>query len=442
MRHIVVADDLTGAVESLAAFARKGVGSVVMRWTEGGPGATVDCTGGALGAPGIVAIASASRNMSEDAAIRRIGEIRDWVVAHGHGVTLIKKIDSGLRGAIATELRLLVRTGECTDGSLPPLLVVPALPAQGRSTISGVQFMHGLPVSDSDSGTDVLSPVRSSVVSDHLPEGYVVTELSLDVVRSEFLGPSLANTLSPGAAVIVDAETEDDLRAIAHAFRGSSDVVVVASSGFISAMAGAQISAQPLEELSGGGGPTLVLSASVSAAMHRQLEWIESSADDIAVARLNPRMLIDPHQRERELERARGILERSLRAGRDIVIALELNPVSGVESAPKTLLRDSAAINAALGFLAAIAVRSSVPLRNIVLVGGDTADAVCHALDVRALRVMGEIAAGTTCFQDYEGRTEVLNFVARSGGFGAPRSLSDLIRTLSKEGNGGSHYVP
>jgi D-threonate/D-erythronate kinase len=433
MRHIIIADDLTGAVDSLAAFAQVGARSLAIRWTEDGL-AQLD-RNGASEVPEIVAIASASRNLPKGAVTRRMSEVADWVSTHAGTATVIKKIDSGLRGAIALELGLIARALQSEPGPLRPLLVVPALPAQGRSTVSGTQLVHGVPVSEAEFSSDVLSPVRSSVIADHIPDGYTTTTIELDVVRSGCLTERLQNALVPGAAVVIDAETDVDLDVIARASCFPHNALIVASSGFISAMARLQRRSGHTAEVPGCGGPTIVVTASTAPATRQQVEWIASESTDVAIVHVGSRGLTDPRRRDAELERAAGALDTALRARRDVVVALKPESTSDDAPTPAEALRDSTAINVAVAFLAATAVRSPFAPRNLVLLGGDTADAVCADLGIKVLRVVGEAGPGAIHFRDGECGCP-LNFVARSGAFGTPEDLADLVRTLSKEGDG------
>src|SRR5690606_25502766 len=82
--------------------------------------------------------------------------------ASGSGKTILyKKIDSALRGPIAAELSGLLDA----LARAHRILVAPAFPAAGRTTVDGVQRLDGRPVHLTPMADDPLNPVRLS----HIP---------------------------------------------------------------------------------------------------------------------------------------------------------------------------------------------------------------------------------------------------------------------------------
>ena len=136
LRIGLIADDLTGALDSGAGFAKAGLRSVM----PFGPTGTV-----ALPVVADVIIfntasregdAVVARDRAREAALRLLG----------HGVSLIyKKMDSVLRGHPGPELSGVLDAIAITHPGARAL-VAPAFPAQGRTTVDGVQLVHGVPV--------------------------------------------------------------------------------------------------------------------------------------------------------------------------------------------------------------------------------------------------------------------------------------------------------
>ena len=117
LRLAIVADDLTGALDSAAAFAAVPGGVAVAT----GPAALAS----ALAAgPGVVAVSTGSREIAADAARDRVARV---LSALPPGVRVFKKIDSRLKGNIAAELSAL-------PGAL---LAAPAIPEFGRIVQAG-----------------------------------------------------------------------------------------------------------------------------------------------------------------------------------------------------------------------------------------------------------------------------------------------------------------
>ncbi len=140
---LIIADDLTGALECGARFAQCGLDS------------SVQVGGCVLGSDAdAVVIDTESRHLTcEDAA----AAVRQ--AAAGYSGLIYKKTDSTLRGNIGAELSAL--------SALYPeyrIAYVPAYPAMGRTVRSGILLVKGEPVSETDFGRDLLNPVRDSRV--------------------------------------------------------------------------------------------------------------------------------------------------------------------------------------------------------------------------------------------------------------------------------------
>ena len=180
----ILADDLTGALDSAAAFARSDDPLQVL-WQTG------------AGLPEAGAIDTATREGDERAAAARHRELAPWLLA---GTPAFKKIDSLLRGHAAAEIAALA---EASPGRR--IVIAPAFPFQGRVTRGGRQWR-----------LDPLEPV----------------------------GPDLAAALSARdpsrewRSAIHDAETDADLDAIvARELARGEPILWVGTGGLAAALA-------------------------------------------------------------------------------------------------------------------------------------------------------------------------------------------------------------
>jgi uncharacterized protein YgbK (DUF1537 family) len=112
-RLVVVADDLTGALDTSAPFAARGFTTTVALGLAGLPAALASNAD-------VVAVSTDSREVPADLARMVVSAA---VAALPPGVLVFKKIDSRLKGNLAAELDAL---------SFKNALVVPAIPAFGR----------------------------------------------------------------------------------------------------------------------------------------------------------------------------------------------------------------------------------------------------------------------------------------------------------------------
>jgi uncharacterized protein YgbK (DUF1537 family) len=144
-----LADDLTGALETGAKFAGRGVASVVTMRAEG------------AGDFPVVVIDTESRNLSPAEAAAAVS------AAAGGGARIVfKKTDSTLRGNIAAELGALVKA---YPGS--PIAYIGAYPAMGRTVKDGRLLVHGVPVHETPFAVDTMNPIADSSIAHLLGRG-------------------------------------------------------------------------------------------------------------------------------------------------------------------------------------------------------------------------------------------------------------------------------
>lgn len=185
----LVADDLTGALDSAAEFTAV-AGPVPVRWSGTGPEA------------GNLAIVTSSREATRAEAVARVAAAAPLLA----GAEIpFKKLDSLLRGHPAAEL------AACLGGGVwRSVVVAPAFPAQGRVTRGGQPFARA-----ADGGWRSVAPPLSAL-------------LAVEGLEARPGDP--ARPLPPGLSVF-DAETEDDLRRIAACGRAAAGPVLWCGSG-------------------------------------------------------------------------------------------------------------------------------------------------------------------------------------------------------------------
>jgi uncharacterized protein YgbK (DUF1537 family) len=144
---LVLADDMTGALEAGAKFSACGIEALV---------SAVPIP---LQQDKAVVFDTETRHLSTSAAAR---EVTRFVRLCGPAAPLFifKKTDSTLRGNIAAEL-------EALSVLFPAWSIgfAPAYPILGRTVQAGVLYVHGIPVAQTEFARDILNPVTSSHVA-------------------------------------------------------------------------------------------------------------------------------------------------------------------------------------------------------------------------------------------------------------------------------------
>jgi len=235
----LLADDLTGALDSAAAFGSEAE-PVAVRWS------------GAVPPSGSVAFDSGTRERGAEEARSGVGAIAPTLWSAGQGLAF-KKIDSLLRGNEAVEIAEIAERL-----AWDRVVIAPAFPAEGRLTRGGSQYV--LPL-DEAGRRDAGLPVATDLAAELRAAGK-------EVVLARPGDPA------PYGLSLWDAETDSDLDAIVADMPVST--LFVGTAGLAAALArrwGGGTSPRAPERLSA---PILALIGSNHPAMLAQMNRIGS----------------------------------------------------------------------------------------------------------------------------------------------------------------------
>jgi D-threonate/D-erythronate kinase len=388
-RVLVLADDLTGALEAGAKIAKAGIECRVVT-DQAAEIASVRSD-----APTVV-LSSETRHAPADDARRRIHALVKAALGCGFS-TIYKKTDSTLRGNIGSELAGLQQA--CPES---PLFYVPAYPKMGRTVRYGVLCVDGTPVSETSFGLDSQNPVRESSIPKLLAPHFRLPIKFLSATE-------LDETTAPGVYVC-DASSDEEIRSAARIFsscQAKSTNLAAGPSAFLEYFA-EQIDAprrQPpiLPRLR----KALVISGSQSEVSAGQVRYAEESGFRILrttapPARVDSGWWILNNSMERLVsprEVARRLADRAVRF-------LDVGGFDG-----------------------------------LIVFGGDTAYAVAEAMGKPVIRPVGEAIEGIAVSEvlassfDLEAgrRTPEWVLISKAGGFGPVNVLPALRRILSGE---------
>ena len=197
---LVLADDLTGALDSAGRLARPG-SPVPVRINL--PGSTN------TGAVSVIDLDT--RHAGVETVRARVRQAA--AAAREGGVdTLYLKLDSTLRGPIGESI-LAARMG----WQPASILFCPAFPAQGRTVVEGRLLVKGVPVDLTQFGRDGRNPVPDASLEDCLQgTGMPLHHIPLEQVRGGRKHLRQILESQPGLWT-ADAQTERDLRSLASA---------------------------------------------------------------------------------------------------------------------------------------------------------------------------------------------------------------------------------
>ncbi|MFM9107450.1 MAG: four-carbon acid sugar kinase family protein [Chloroflexota bacterium] len=398
---VIVADDLTGALDSACFFAKSGLLT------------TLPLAGLDPGPCDVLTVTTESRDLPAADAAARVRETVRELAAASTPRWWYKKVDSALRGHPGEELAALL-------ACLPPgpALVTPALPQEGRRVRDGLLYVHGEALADTALGKGrASSSIGDLFAAPGLPPA---ERLPLDAVRGAAEDLQAAMAAERRQVLLADAETNDDLRRLAGAYVSAGCRVACGSAGLARQLApllAMQPHQLPPPEARRRGRPVLVVAGSQHAATARQLERAER---DVRLAIVRPEALGDEAD-ERAIDRTAMEVRRLLQSGRHVALT-----TAGMPESP-------AGGRAVAATLAAIVAREGVreAADAMTLTGGDVAAAVCLALRFDRIHLRGEvmplipwgIAAGRGI--------ATLPIATKAGSFGPDDTLTRCVRFLS-----------
>ncbi len=353
-------------------------------------------------------------------------------------------MDSNLRGNIGAELAAF------HDVTARPTLLAPAFPARGRTTVRGLVLIDGVPASETELAHDPQAPLRDSDIAALIQSQHPdlsVGRLPLEDVRAPSL--DLPGRLEEFAVLVVDAETDADLDAIAKAALSLTPTPILAGSAGLAAAAARELlgprpradrvetcatrrqrpftcpecrpaeCGAPQARAEFRPNPVLAVLASSSGQLESQVSAAaEAGLDTIPV----PCHALS--WREEPIPQLGEAIARAIdaiRAGRQTIVHAT-GPLPDVPR-PVDLVVEH------LAHLAFVVIKQAAP-GALLVGGGATAHAVLTALGARAIEVDEEplpgIGAGLVVAGHFDGRPVVL----KPGAAGDTNAVAELIHYL------------
>jgi len=415
MSLLIIADDLSGAADCAIGFASAGRSTVVTL----APGAA---TSGTAHTAQILAADTDTRRLTPQEAAQRSAEA--WQALQAPGRRLYKKIDSTLRGNWAAEVAALQ--------SLAGLAIVaPAFPATGRTLRAGRVLVHGAPLETTETwqleGFDKPADVRAMLEA----AGLRTAQIDVAAVRGapDALHERIVALSRDGIqALIVDAETTEDLLALARVTAAATEPLFWVGSGGLArelatlhtlfeAVPGRVESAvesagDPQQQ-----GAILILVGSLSAVSQRQCAMLRERAG--VQEMIVPPALLRAGQRDRNWAIWQARIGAQLEASADLLLRIgrddAFDPAQGAQ------------LSAAL---AALVAPHFAHVAGLIATGGETARAMLSEAGIDSLELLAEIEAGVAVARPCRSHRPAV--VTKAGAFGTEHALYAAYLHLRK----------
>jgi uncharacterized protein YgbK (DUF1537 family) len=427
-RLAIIADDLSSATDCGAQVVRSGLSVVV------------PLEGYALPAQAhlaqVISVDTDTRSLPANSAYTKVKEVAQGLLAEGW-TDFYKSVDSTLRGNLGAEIEAML------DALRPDCAVIaPAFPKYGRTTVEGIQYLHGRPLHETEFGSDPTAPVKDADICRRLAEGSrrKSGRLNLDQLRE---GPAqiksaIHGLMAEGVELIVaDIADQEDLKRICLGLAQSGlRVLWVGSTGlaefFPLAFDVTSITSESKKIYAIDPRPALALVGSGSETTREQLRYAETHYG-LNIVPFDPARLIQ--NKAAELEEASEKIRAALNLSYDVALVVRAS-------------REEIATTQQLGFalnmspaqvaqwivhgLAQVTSRLVYEgwISGVVATGGDTSNALCKALGAQALEILGEVEAGIPILRVVGEQT--LPLVTKAGGFGSPAAIADALTKVKQ----------
>jgi uncharacterized protein YgbK (DUF1537 family) len=394
MSLLIIADDLSGAADCAIGFASAGRSTVVT--LASGP-----ATSRAAHTAQILAADTDTRRLTPPEAAQR--SVEAWQALRSPGRRLYKKIDSTLRGNWAAEVAALQ--------SLAGLAIVaPAFPATGRTLRAGRVLVHGAPLETTETwqleGYDKPADVGAMLEA----AGLRTAQIDVTAVRGDpdALHQRIVALSRDGIqALIVDAETSEDLLALAQVTVAVTEPLFWVGSGGLArelATLHTLFEAVPgqiepaaesaSDEQTRQQGAILILVGSLSAVSERQCMMLRErgGVDEMIV----PPALLRAGRRDQNWALWQARIGAQLEASADLLLRIgrddAFDPAQGAQ------------LSAAL---AALVAPHFAHVAGLIATGGETARAMLSEAGIDSLELLAEIEAGVAVARPCRSHSEL-----------------------------------
>lgn len=401
IKLIIFADDLTGALDTGAQFAKGGIATKV---TLADDISAQDLSDARLE---VLAVDTDSRHDSAEHAYQKLFRLTKEAMAYGvpH---IYKKTDSALRGNVGAELAAVWNAA-----GIKQISFIPAYPDNHCVTVDGCQMIDGMFLDQTKVGADAFNAVTHSRVKHIIRQQY-------DVPVEEAAAARPVSPLFSGV-VVYDAASNADLSAIGKGLQQNGMLQLCAGcAGFAGVLPELiAFSQTPAENEEPPMQHVLVVSGSLNVNSIRQLDHLRRKGYAVVT-------LADV------LDLALGRLPAdTIRSVADTIgRTVEKDGLAAVESVNEKTAASIFPQNreAVTAHIAGIVKRvmAQYPVDTLVVFGGDTCRGILQAMDCTSLTPRRELLPGVVkAAARINGRE--ITLISKAGRFGGEDALEAVL---------------
>jgi uncharacterized protein YgbK (DUF1537 family) len=465
---VVIADDVTGANDIGIMYTKAGLGSVVYSYDK--------LTEEMDFKEEVTIIDTNSRFLTREEAYKRVYQaVKRFDQQKIH--QFYDKQCSVFRGNIGTEFDAMLDALEEEFA-----VVVLGFPDNGRTTLHGVHYVHGIKLEDSQFNQDPVHPMKQSNLVDILKEQTKrrVSALSFEILDQgvETLKAEIHRKKADTNFLILDVRNNEDLSLIAEAVReekiicGSSALAyylgLLSNSGNKDNIANIEnkenkenkehkenkkkkenkeirenkknkenkentVNTVLPEEAQKGNEKILCIAGSLTPQTKAQVNAMKQKG--YPVIKLDTTKLLDPIESLKEIERIKKEYQKAYPLVEMVVIHSMNEPIE-VQNTKRLALeagidntKVSELVSGTLSELARF-IGDTYGIENYIICGGDTSASFCNSLNIIGMKVLKEIEAGLPTCQSIT--KPYYHLVLKSGSFGSEEFIEIAKEVLLK----------
>lgn len=408
MKLLVMADDLTGALDTGVKLSKEGISTLVAldyRELNNVESHSYD----------VIVIDTNTRHVKAEEARKKIESIIEHFKNMKINIDYIyKKTDSALRGNVGSELAGLLYSSDFNE-----LHFIPALPDFKRVTIEGIHYIDGIKLEDSIFSKDPFEPVRKSSVKE-----IIRSQEDVEVINSK---ECLEETATK-KIIVYDAIRNEDILNIANCLYEEGRLKILAGcAGFVNVLPKIIDFPQRDKERTQARGSLLAVCGSVNPITRAQVE--HSIEDGFASIMVN-RERLERLENYWETDEGRVIVSQLtayLRRGQDTIVYLDslFNEIVDLDMEERFKIAEG------IGSLVKILIEENL-VKNVLVTGGDTIRSLCNVAGVKTLIPNCEIIEGIVKSEMIIDDNSI-NIISKSGGFGDKAAISEVAGFLKQK---------
>jgi uncharacterized protein YgbK (DUF1537 family) len=411
IKLLVIADDLTGAIETGTQFAKKGIRTYVS------PEPVINDNT----VPGdieVLVLNTESRHISPNEAAEKVKQALK--IGRKYKVPFIyKKVDSTLRGNIGVELESVL-----SGSDIKQLPFIPAHPDVERYTKEGSHYVGKKLLQHTSYADDPLEPVESSFIPDIIKKQ---CDIPVQVVPFNTIRGNKNIELPEGHIVVFDCLEHDDLRLIIKVLKDSDSLSAISGSAALAELLpeilGFEIRNNPIQIIKE---PALVINGSLNPVSFEQVKYAEDKGfHSITI----PSAMLSMKEIKEDLEIEKFVQEilEDQQKGKSVI----LKSISSLKDIPVNLPRI---------IYNSIAERMGIVISNIleqteyetcVIYGGDTLMGIMKAMKIKDIYPHDEILDGSALSRVIAGNKSLI-FISKPGGFGKKEDLVQILKKIEQ----------